>query len=272
MDGNNPLTHTPPHACTGATDNVWMNNYDTNPLALTSPISTSYWTQYYASAQPGPGYACTSSTGTPPVWDNDSTLNLSGNGSAPTFNLTPASNYSCSYTDAAGKTTGSISWDATNKLLTVSGVMYCDCSMYISNGAANAYNGYATIYLTGTYTMSNGGTRLCGVLSGTSCDFSGTFGSGTQAEMLVIAANGNDGSGNSISLANGAEFQGGLIGIHNVSVGNSCHTQGGIIAPSVILGNAAIVKPMPTLINLPLGAPGNNNTHASPEAPIVTSG
>ncbi len=274
MDGNNPLTHTPPHACSSGTDFVYTNTYDTNPPAVSSPLSTTYWTNYWTTAAPGPKNACTTSTGTPPTWGSGSAPNLNTNGAQGTFELTAASSYTCVVKDGAGITVGQLSWDATSKVLTVSGVVYCDCSMTVSNGATNVYNGYGTIYLTGTFQMSIANTRLCGVKTsgGGDCDFSGTFGSPNQSEMLVIAANGNDGSGNSINILNGGEFQGGLLGIHNINFGNSSQVQGGVVAPTEILGNSVVVKPLPIVQNLPLGAPGNPTTHASVESPAVTGG
>lgn len=271
MDGTNPLTHTPPHPCSSSTDQVWTTNYDTNPQVITSPISQSYWTNYYQTAQPGPKFACTSATGAVPVWDNDSTLDLSTNGSAGTFNLTPSTSYSC-VVNSSGKTVGQLSWDASTDVLTVSGVVYFDGSMTVSNGLMNTYNGYGTIYLTGTFQESGGTTRLCAVAGSTDCNWSGTFGSSTQQEMLVIAANGNDGSGNSIDITQGAEFQGGLLGIHNINFGQGAEVQGGVIAPSENIGQSVVIRPLPVLQSLPLGAPGNPTTAATASSPIVTSG
>ena len=37
-------------------------------------IDMAFW---YVNAKPGPRQACTTTVGTPPVWDNDSTYNLS---------------------------------------------------------------------------------------------------------------------------------------------------------------------------------------------------
>ncbi len=272
--GTNPLNNTS-HTCTGSGDQAWATTYDTNPQSLGNPISTSDWTTHYSDAQPGPKNLCTSSSGTPPAFaDSDGVLTLSANGSNGTFDLTPSADYTCVVTDSFGKKVGEFSWNNSTKTLTVQGVIYFDGSMTISNGSTNVYNGYGTLYLTGTFTMSIANTRLCAVKTagGGDCDFSGTFGSSSQSEMLVIAANGNDGSGNSINVLNGGEFQGGLMGIHNINLGNTSQVQGGIIAPSLIIGQSVIVKPLPVLANLPLGAPGNPTTHATPDPPVVTSG
>ncbi len=272
-------THTP---CTGSGDKVWSSSYNYSPAAIVSPIDTTYWTKYYSNGIPGPKNDCTTKTGTVPVWDSNQpngTLNLAGNGDS-TFNITSSTAYSCVVKDYYGKTVGEFSWVPPNNgtgapgTLTVNGTVYCDCSMTVGNGAMNVYNGYGTLYLTGTFVMTGAGTRLCASKAAgtTDCDFSGVFGSASQTEMLVIAANGNDSSGYSITMAQGTEFQGALLAIHNISIGQSTTFQGAVITPSISLGQSAVVKPLPVLQNLPLGAPGNPTTHATVQQPVVTSG
>jgi hypothetical protein len=271
--GNTPLnqaSHTP---CTGTGgDFVFATTFDPNPPVLQSPISTSYWVNYYTTAEPGPKNPCTTASGSPLVWDNDTTLNLSSNGSTGTFDLTPPADYSCISKDANGTLVGQLTWVAATHTLTIKGVVYYDGSMTLGNNATNVYNGYGTIYLTGTFFLSSG--LLCAVASadGRHCDYTGTFGSNTQNEMLIIAANGNDGNGNGITLGSSAEFQGGLLGVHNIAFGQGAQVQGGILAPSETLGQSVIIKPLPILQNLPLGAPGNPTTHVTPEPPYITSG
>ncbi len=155
-------THTP---CTGSGDKIWASSYDYNPTALISPTSTSNWSTYFTKGQPGPNNACTSSSGTPPPFGEGGSLDLTTNGSQGTFNLTPSSAYTCVVKDIRGNTLGQISWTPVNGstpgTLTVSGVIYCDCSMTVSNNVMNVYNGYGTLYLTGTFVMTGSNSRLC---------------------------------------------------------------------------------------------------------------
>jgi hypothetical protein len=263
-------THAP-WTCSG--DKVCATTNDSSPTALISPTSSSNWSNYYNTAQPGPYNNCTSSSGTPPPFGNQGTLNLATNGSQGTFNLTPSSAYSCVVTDVRGNVLGKIAWTPGSPgTLSVDGVIYCDCSMTMGNGAVNLYTGMATLYLTGTFVMTGSQTRLCVTQSGTDCNFSGIFGQGSQTNMLIIAAAGNDGNGYSMTFSQGTEFQGGLIALHNINIGQSSAFQGAIIAPSVSIGQSAIVKPLPVLQNLPLGAPGNPTTHATVQPPYVTNG
>jgi Tfp pilus assembly protein PilV len=240
---------------------VKAGNYSTTATKIDKPVSD--WTGTYNTAQPGPKYACTTSSGSPPVWDNNTTLDLTGNGSAGSFNLTPSTDYSCVYV-SGGVTLGQLTWVASTHTLTVKGVMYFDGSMYVTNNVTNTYNGSATIFLTGTFTMSQGSTRLCAVNTGSACDFS-TW--NPNSEMLIFIAHGNDGSGNSVAFTNGVHFQGGLFAEKAIDLGQSSTVEGPMIGGDVKLSNSVTLKPLPTITTLPLGAPGNPNTHASPTAP-----
>ncbi len=71
-------------------DNVFATVIDSNPTTLTAPVPD--WAGWYANAAPGPKLSCTTSSGTPPVYDNDSTRN---NSVATSFDLTPTSSYTC---------------------------------------------------------------------------------------------------------------------------------------------------------------------------------
>ena len=87
----------------------------------------------------------------------------------------------------------------------------------------------------------------------------------------MIAAHGNNGSGDSITFANSSQFQGGLYANGNVDFQNSSISQGPIEARgSLQLGNSVILKPLAYITTLPLGAPGNPNTHASTKPPVIT--
>ena len=257
------------HACTSA-DKVYAGSY---PAFVTIPIagSDTDFTTWYNSATPGPKNTCTTSSGTPPVWDNDTTQNLATNGSAGTFNLTPGSNYSC--ISSAG---GQLSWNATTHVLTIAGTVYFDGSMYSSNGVINSYTGQGVIYLTGTFTLSTGSTGLCALLLSGNCNWNDATASPNpgwdpNTRMLVIAAHGNNGSGDSIIFANSAQFQGGLYANGNADFGNSSISQGPIEGRgSLQFGNSVTLKPLAYITTLPLGAPGNPNTHASTKPPVIT--
>jgi hypothetical protein len=150
------------------------------------------------------------------------------------------------------------------KTLTVKGVMYFDGSMTV-NGSTNitfVYNGAATIYLTGTLTFAID-TKLCAVNTGTACDFA-TW--DPSSEMLIFVVNGGAAT-NSVVMSNNVHLQGGIQAKKVVNLSNNVNVEGPLIAEQIAISNNVVLKPLPTITELPLGAPGNPNTHASPGAP-----
>jgi hypothetical protein len=130
------------------------------------------------------------------------------------------------------------------------------------SGATNVYNGSATIYLTGTLSYSND-TKLCAVNTGSACDFT-TW--DPSSEMLIFVVNGGTAT-NSVVMSNNTHFQGGIQAKKVVDLSNNVVVEGPLIAEQIVISNNVVLKPLPTITELPLGAPGNPNTHASPSAP-----
>jgi Tfp pilus assembly protein PilX len=293
------------HTCAPPGDWFYVKagGYSTTAPPIDAPVLTDVDYQgYYNSAMPGPLHPCDNPGPTGlgtrlanTTWDNDTTaLNGSlGNGSAALFNLTPSTSYNCHSTDAYGNVVGALDWNATTHVLSIRGVIYIDGSAYINNGVTNSYRGVdsagnhpsgsgsgdglggqATLYLSGNFSMSQGGTQLCGwstttdsaaVTSG-NCDFTKWT---PNTSMLIVAAHG---TGNSVSLANGARFQGGLFSQNNVDIGQSSQIEGPIISNTLTVGNSATLKPLPIITNLPIGAPGNPNSKASVDDVSYTTG
>jgi hypothetical protein len=89
---------TTPH-CSGVQDSrhVYSKLADgttgvTSPHSLVIPEPEADFVKWYEHAAPGPAQSCTSSSGTPPAFDNNYPNH---NNSLGTFELTPASSYSC---------------------------------------------------------------------------------------------------------------------------------------------------------------------------------
>jgi hypothetical protein len=144
--------------------------------------------------------------------------------------------------------------------------MYIDGSVYSDNGAVNLYSGSATLFLSGTMSITNS-TKFCGVTAGAACDFS-TW--APNSNMLVIVAHGNNGSGYSISMANSTKWQGGFFAKNSIDLGQSSIDEGPMFASGITLGNSVTVKPLPAITNLPLGAPLVPNVHAAPGRPTFS--
>jgi hypothetical protein len=245
------------------TQKVWANISDANPVALTAPAAD--FPAWYQNSAPGPHQACTESSGTVPVFDNDAYLN----NSVPTvFNLTPsASDYSCIVRNAGGAIVGQLTWNHTTKVLTVYGTIYIDGSVTANYGYANVpvqYNGQGTLYLGGTFLVSN--TMLCGGITGSNCDFNAW---NPNTEMLVIVANGNGGqvpSGDGIQLVS-SYFQGALWATNSIELDTHSQSEGPMMAGSEILGQTVFAHSWPLITTVPVGMPGTPTVYAQPDPP-----
>ena len=265
------VVHSPCLQGAGASgfDNVWASTIDTVVPNVTAPVAD--WDGWYANANPGPMHACTTTTGSPPQFDNNTTRNYSVyNSSTTAFDLTPAASYSCTVTDPYNNVLGKLDWNASTKLLTIAGTVFIDGAAKMVNGALNQYNGQGTIYLSGTFYMS-ANTKMCGSVSGPDCAFS-TWNPNT--EMLAIVANGNGvqtPTGTSIHLID-AQFQGALYATNNIRLEGTTRTDGPMVAKEVELGynvstSSATADGFPLVTTVPVGLPGAPNVHALPLPP-----
>jgi Tfp pilus assembly protein PilX len=255
-------------------DNVWATTITDTPVLLDHP--TADWDAWYLNASPGPYYPCTTQSGTVPVFDNDQ-----GSAMAPdvvhrntsvtgTFNLTPSTSYSC-VTPA-----GELSWNATAKVLTISGTMFIDGYVKIEPPTANQvyqYNGQGTIYASGTVLVKN--VKFCGGVSsdGTTCDFAAW---NPNTEMLTFVANGSGGqtdvgTGVSAEIKN-AHFQGAIYGTNKVQLDTSSKVDGPLVGSEVVLGQSIQTDDFETIVTVPVGMPGNPAVYAQPNAPELYAG
>jgi hypothetical protein len=169
--------------------------------------------------------------------------------------------------------TGELSWNATSKVLTVSGTIYIDGSAKIDNGMVNQYNGQAALYLSGTMYFDG---KLCAGLVGSECDFD-AWNPNTEMLTVVTERSGVGGlvsAGNGIQFANSSSFQGALYA-HNdgaVSFGNNAKSDGPIVASHIVLSNNVTTSSFPNIVTVPVGMPGNPAVYAQPNPPQLYSG
>src|SRR5215210_1942266 len=160
---------------------------------------------------------------------------------------------------------GELSWNATTKTLTVTGTLFIDGSAKISDGAfTNTYNGYGTLYLSGTFLGSG---SMCAAVSGAGCDFANWV---PDLDLLMIVANGSGGqvnAGNSIQIDNNFSYQGGLYGTNVVEFGNNAQADGPLVGSQLIFWNNVITNSFPTITVVPAGMPSNNSVYAQPNPP-----
>jgi hypothetical protein len=136
------VAHTP---CSAA-DQVFASTIDTTPSGLSKPaVDMAFW---YTNAKPGPKQACTTSTGTPPVWDNDSTYNSSLPANDTWSEVTPTDrSYTCQVKDAQNNLLGELSWNYITHVLTIFGTIFLDGDFrFDDNGQVSHYQGRGIIY------------------------------------------------------------------------------------------------------------------------------
>jgi hypothetical protein len=250
------------------TQKVWATVADANPISLELP--TVDFASWYANAMPGPHQACTSQSGTVPVFDNNPSWDNSVGGN---FNLTPsAADYSCTV-QSGSAVVGQLTWNHTAKTLTIIGTVFIDGSVTANYGYQNVpiqYNGTGTIYVGGTFLFQN--TQLCATITaaGDTCDFAHWD---PNSRFLVIVANGSGGQvpvGDSIQVVS-SNFEGGLFGTNTIELDTHSQTEGPMFSANVIMDNTVFARTWP-LVNVPAGMPGTIITDAPPDAPSDFSG
>jgi len=194
-----------------------------------------------------------------------------------TWTVTRGSNGSTATTHVSGQTlewktpsSGEIAWNNTTKTLTISGTIYIDGSAKISNGSVNSYNGYGTIYLSGTFLV--GGSMCAAIAAGGGCNFAGW---NPDKDLLMVVANGSGGQvnpGDSIEMSNNFSFQGGLYGTNAVEFGNNDNVDGPIVGSQILLSNNLTTNAFPLITVVPVGMPSNAAVYAQPNPPQGFSG
>jgi Tfp pilus assembly protein PilX len=219
----------------------------------------------YASFDPGPKHACAAggtlaatvfeSAGST-VWDN----------TAGTFNLTPNSNYTCA--SANGAPNGELSWNNTTKVLTVTGSVFIDGSVTVTQSLT--YTSVGILEFAGTLQVTGNGTHICAI---STCSFTNWQGSSGNNQMLTFASLLSNAT--AVTFVNNTQiFQGSLWTqpSSNVSfVFNGDSIQGPISIGSIdTTKNNANFQPLPVIKNMPTGAPVPPNTSAS-VGPLITT-
>jgi hypothetical protein len=224
--------------------------YSTKPAdaAITGlekpPVDLAYW---YENSKPGPKQACTSQSGIPPSFDNDSLMNRSLTGSV---NLTPSLPYSCTVMDAQGAVVGQLAWTPGSPgTLTIAGTIFFDGDIVFSNLVNAVYVGRATIYASGTISLQNS-TTLCGVVG---CNSNWNA---MQNLLAFVAGSSTDTVG--FTIANSSTFQGAVYAVNDYAEQNGATMWGPVIARQVTLANNTMnhYVPLGTLLS---GMPQTSN-------------
>lgn len=237
--------------CTPA-NRVYANQVDSTFANVAKPtVDLSYW---YTYAKPGPRNSCTTSSGTPPSFDN----NLALDHSLSTVNLLPAYSYSCTVT-SNGSTLGKLIWTYNGSSpgsLQISGVIFFDGDISLPSGLA-VYSGRGTIYSSGTISISNS-TYVCGAAN---CDVNNW--DGDNSMITLVAGCGDTASGISaycnqsddFVARNSAKFQGGVYAVTDVRQQQSALIEGPIISRQLYIENSSTAQKWPPIDFVSYGAP-----------------
>jgi Tfp pilus assembly protein PilX len=244
-------------------DKVWPDSY--SPTDTTHPIPvvvapTALYSDWYHLASPGPANSCGGgSFGPVPAFETPGqysvldTTSLNADRSVGTQDLAPASSYACN------TRTGWIRWDFPTKTLTIFGTIYIDGNVDFSSDGVINYNGPGAIYTTGSVRIRQ--TILCAQVNsaGDGCDSAWT---NSDSDVLVFVTKGTGTpalSGAGVTFEQSAAFQGALYSAGNMTFENNTWVQGPMIAEREIINNSMFFHYIPTLVNVPFGAPGTTS-------------
>jgi hypothetical protein len=164
---------------------------------------------------------------------------------------------------------GLLAWNATTKTLTINGTVYIDGSAKVSNGSVNSYNGYGTLYLSGTFLIDG---SMCATIVSGACNFASW---NPDKDLFMVVANGSGGQvnpGDSIEMNNNWSWQGGLYGTNAVEFGNNDNVDGPLVGSQIVLSNNLTTNAFPLINVVPIGMPSNQAVYAQPNPPQNFSG
>lgn len=238
------------YPCTGTTHRVYASGQNHTVPAVSKPtIDLAYW---YTNAQPGPTHPCTSSTGTPPTFDNDTSMN----NTAPTVSLIGAG-YSCSV--AGG---GSISWvPGSPGTLTVNGAIYFDGDIVMTGSTKARVVGRGTIYTSGRVWLDSA-VQICSVFTSGDCNTTGGTWDPDVSMLTLVAGSGTPGLPSdtyAIELNSSVRWQGAFYAVGDYLQTSSVIAQGPIIAKQIYYDSSTGSVSAP-FDNMTPGAPGNPTT------------
>jgi Tfp pilus assembly protein PilX len=251
--------------CSAVGFNYWVTTLDTFVQNNAPAMSSSDIAADYAAFDPGPNHACAAGGLPSTTFDNDGVQN----GTNTSFELVPSSSYTC--VSQNGSSTGQLSWNASTKMLTVTGSVFLDGNLTISQSAQ--YTGTAVLEVAGTVTFNGNATQLCATTVNP-CNFNAWQGSSGNNSMLTLVAL-TTGAGAAVTFTDNSQtFQGSIWTqptSHMTFVKNGVTVEGPISIGSFdATFNNASFKPLPVIKNMPTGAPIPPNTSATIGALTVT--
>jgi hypothetical protein len=216
----------------------------------------------YNSSDPGPKHPCAVGGLLASTFDNDGVQN----GTNASFELLPATSYVC--VSQSGTTIGQMTWVSATKTLAITGNVFIDGNLTISQSAT--YVGTGVIEVAGTITFNGNSTAFCAT---SPCSFTNWQGSSGNNSMLTLVS--LKSSATAITFVDNSEtFQGSLWCQPSSTmtfVKNGVTVEGPISVGSFdATFNNASFQPLPVIKNMPVGAPIPPNTGASIGSMTIT--
>jgi Tfp pilus assembly protein PilX len=217
---------------------------------------------WYTVASPGPMHPCTTTAGTPPIFDNNGVMDQSVAG---TFNLTPdSSDYTCRTSE------GELSWNHTSRTLTVNGTIFIDGNVTATSSSQTpvTYTGWGScatatpcdgvLYVSGTAYIN--GVKMCALVSSGNCDWNNW---NPNAKILAILAH-SQGTQQGVAANQGivvgpsqTSFQGALYADYQVVTGQSAATQGPLVSGTqTVVSGQSFQGSFPPINILPISIQG----------------
>ena len=230
------VAHTP---CTAA-DNVFARAITASPSGLTLP--TFDWSYWYQNAAPGPMHPCTTSSGSVPQFDKNTTWNHDN----PSQEITPeasnppgtsgSSSYTCQVRDGSGNLLGELSWNNATRVLTISGTIFFDGDAVFHDSAVSGSEYVVHVNGRGTIMSAHDGhidEAVCMGGSGTT-DCRTSMSSWNPSQNLLVYA-----VANSVNFhENGSAFQGVLYCLNACQMTDSISSSGPVLSGNLTIGSA----------------------------------
>jgi hypothetical protein len=214
----------------------------------------------YADASPGPSHPCTTQSGTPPVFDNNTTMD----NTSPSADIIGLA-YSCS------TSSGSISWvPGSPGTLTIDGTIFFDGDIVVAGSERARVVGRGTIYTSGQVRLDSS-VHICSVFSGADCNFSVGAWDPDVSMLTLVAGSGTPGLPSdtyAIEINSSVRWQGGLYAVGDFLQTSSAIAQGPVIARQIYYDSSTGTLSAPFDFLTP-GAPGSSTT--STVSPVAGS-
>ena len=210
------------------------------------PLGTVDLASWHANAKPGPMYGCTSSTGSPPVFDNNSSFDRS-NGTQYLFGSTA---YDCQVLDGGGNVLGRIAYTPGNPgTFIIEGVVFFDGKIEMQGNTNVIYQGRGSIYASDEIKFQNN-VMLCAV---SDC------GTGWDPDVALLAFLGGATGDSGVLIENYTKFQGAIYVVNDYTQKNNVEVCGPVVAQELKIENGSENCYVPFESAAP-GMPGESGT------------